>query len=361
MNRATIVFLVLLRLAIGWHFLFEGLQKVRSTAVGPTATSRPFSSAGYFREAPGPAGTLYRWGLGDPDDEALGRLTVQPIPPDEDSTSYKPRLRTPPLLRKQWHDYVDRFIRHYGLDERQRKAAEGKLAQAEDSVVAWLTDPRSTREVTKKYPSGEFKRQETLPERIADYRARVEEVRDLQKSKLPAFGKDVEGARLRLVKAEAARMRADLLKDLGTQTAALEKALEDIPNADQKERGPVGPDGVSNAQRYLDWLTCWGLTAIGACLLAGLFTRLNCVLAAGFLLVTYLAIPALPWLPAPLQSEGNYLFVNKNVVEMLALCVLATTASGRWFGLDAILYGIWSALRGKKGDTPPQPAKAGVS
>ena len=30
MSRGAAVFLVLLRLAIGWHFLFEGIQKVHS-------------------------------------------------------------------------------------------------------------------------------------------------------------------------------------------------------------------------------------------------------------------------------------------------------------------------------------------
>ena len=44
------VFLVLLRLAIGWHFLVEGYEKVVSVATGPTesvaGTSRPWTSAG---------------------------------------------------------------------------------------------------------------------------------------------------------------------------------------------------------------------------------------------------------------------------------------------------------------------------
>ncbi len=54
--------------------------------------------------------------------------------------------------------------------------------------------------------------------------------------------------------------------------------------------------------------------------------------------MTYLTIPPWPWLPTPPMSEGSYLFVNKNVVEMLALCVLATTYTGRWFGVDGLIY-----------------------
>src|SRR5262249_37778550 len=75
---------------------------------------------------------------------------------------------------------------------------------------------------------------------------------------------------------------------------------------------------------WLGFLPRWGLLVVGACLLVGLLTRLNCWLAAGFLLMTYLAMPAFPWLPAAPQSEGTYLFVNKNVIEMLALCALGT-------------------------------------
>ena len=52
----------------------------------------------------------------------------------------------------------------------------------------------------------------------------------------------------------------------------------------------------------------------------------------------------MPWWPTPPQ-EGNYLFVNKNLIEMLALLVLATTRSGRWFGLDALIYGLFTGFR----------------
>src|SRR5207244_8789629 len=80
MQRSTAILLILLRLTIGWHFLYEGLQKVHSHHVGETTSSRPFSSGGYFREAPGPLGAAYRYGVGDADDEALGKLTPLPVP-----------------------------------------------------------------------------------------------------------------------------------------------------------------------------------------------------------------------------------------------------------------------------------------
>ena len=156
------------------------------------------------------------------------------------------------------------------------------------------------------------------------------------------MGKDVEGPRLRQAKAELAGLRDSLNQDLDEKAAEYHKALRDKASLTeaQKAEGPVQEKKERDLIWYIDWATRWGLTVIGACLLVGLFTRLNCLAAGVFLLMTYLAVPAWPWLPAPPQSEGNYLFVNKNVVEMLALFALATTASGRWFGLDAIVHRI---------------------
>src|SRR5437763_1006957 len=61
------VFLLLaLRLAIGWHFLFEGLHKLHSYYVGPSETNRPFTSEPYFKVAPGPLGPYMRKQFEDP-------------------------------------------------------------------------------------------------------------------------------------------------------------------------------------------------------------------------------------------------------------------------------------------------------
>ena len=36
-------------MAIGWHFLFEGLGKIQSHYIGPTETNRPFTSEDVLR------------------------------------------------------------------------------------------------------------------------------------------------------------------------------------------------------------------------------------------------------------------------------------------------------------------------
>jgi hypothetical protein len=114
---------------------------------------------------------------------------------------------------------------------------------------------------------------------------------------------------------------------------------------------------------WIDFAVRWGLTIAGACLILGLFTRLNCVIGALLLLSFYLAAPPLPGLPELFRAEG-YPYVNKNLIEILALLALATTRSGLWAGLDAILYFLNPFRRraprpGPNGRTnvPPQPAR----
>ena len=85
-------------------------------------------------------------------------------------------------------------------------------------------------------------------------------------------------------------------------------------------------------------VTMWGLTVVGLLLILGLFTRLASVAGIAFVLLFYLAAP--PWVGYfyALPSEGSYLIVNKNLVELCALLVIMLTGSGRFAGLDRILH-----------------------
>ena len=367
----TMLLLVALRLAIGWHFLFEGVHKVDSFAKGETTTSKPFSSAGYFREAPGPLAWEMRQQLGDPDDDALSRLTLAPSAANDDTEHGKPPYeRIPPGLKKDWDAYSRKFVKNYGLDDRQQGEAKAKLEQAEAKLVNWLTlkvDPIRPRddqtdkdvkaaltEVEKPAPSGNatLKQLLTPAERVQEYRQKVQEYRDMLDKTDAAFGKDVVGSKRLAAKAEAATMRKSLMSDLDKKTADMKTGLDDILTPEQAQKS-IAPDTAPTLLWWMDGATAWGLTVIGGCLLIGLFSRVNCVLAAGFLLMTYLASPPFSWLPTPPNNEGNYLFINKNLVEMFALLALATTRSGQWFGVDALISWTLETLFGRK---QPHPA-----
>jgi uncharacterized membrane protein YphA (DoxX/SURF4 family) len=327
----TAVFLVLLRLAIGWHFAYEGYHKIHSLSVGPTTTNKPFSSAGYFGEAHGPLGDLMRHAIGDPDERLLERLDAGPRHSD-----------VPAALARDWTAYFDRFASHYALDAGQRAKAREKLAQAEARFLKWLT--AASTPSTKSYPSGTVEITEPNLHRVEEYRDAVRRLREVYAKELPAFGKDVEKARLLKIKVEVGELRKSLETDLRVQTDQMRKSLAEVLTDDQRKLdAPPEPEG-DTFLKNLDVATAWFLFGVGLTLLFGLLTRTSCLLAAGFLLVTYLSTPAFPWLPAPPQQEGSYYFVSKNVIEMLALLTLATTPSGRWFGIDAMLHQIGKAV-----------------
>jgi hypothetical protein len=67
-----------------------------------------------------------------------------------------------------------------------------------------------------------------------------------------------------------------------------------------------------------------------------------------------LAMPPFPWLPPNPRAEGHYYFVDKNLIEMLALLALATTRSGRWAGLDALLQFLSPRYWSKESAGPEQ-------
>jgi uncharacterized membrane protein YphA (DoxX/SURF4 family) len=359
MTRLAIVFLILLRLAVGWHFYYEGFLKYRSTElIGTTVTNKPFSSAGYFRSATGPLGDAWRRFEGDPDQQALARLVVRPA----DAGDGQPGDRMPPALAEDWKSYVDRFKTHYQLEHAQAVKAEEARHKAEKKMVEFLTYvaparaedqlkdvnyPTYTVEVTRTFPDAELKRRMTMAERIDEYRAKLAQVRDAG-AKVSLMWKDVEGARLRSAKGEVASLRAKLLKDVDAQTQDLKKALDGIPTKEQKEEAGTMPEPAADKWLpMIDRATMYGLMAIGLCLMAGLLTRTSAWLGVLFLAMTYLAVPAWPWLPAPPVSEGSYLFVNKNLIELLALAVIGTSVTGRWFGLDGLLYLGWCGIRRK--------------
>jgi len=89
-------------------------------------------------------------------------------------------------------------------------------------------------------------------------------------------------------------------------------------------------------------ITMWGLTIVGVLLILGLFTRLASLGGMAFLLLFYFANPPFVGYFYSLPTEGSYLIVNKNLVELLALVVIFFTGSGRFAGLDRIVHAVFA-------------------
>ena len=103
---------------------------------------------------------------------------------------------------------------------------------------------------------------------------------------------------------------------------------------------------------WINGLVIFGLLAVGLSLMLGLLTQLGCI--GGMLLMAMFYLTAIPTsgLPQP-GSEGSYLFVNKTLIEGIALFALFTFDTGRIVGLDRL----WK-LRHERGVAAPLDSPA---
>jgi thiosulfate dehydrogenase [quinone] large subunit len=85
-------------------------------------------------------------------------------------------------------------------------------------------------------------------------------------------------------------------------------------------------------------LNIWGLILIGLGLILGCLTRIATVAGMFLILLYYLSNPPFIGLYYAIPSEGNYLIVNKNLIEMAALFVLLFFPTGHIIGVDRFIY-----------------------
>jgi len=79
---------------------------------------------------------------------------------------------------------------------------------------------------------------------------------------------------------------------------------------------------------------------LGLGLVLGCFTRLASAAGILMLLMFYLCNPPFVGYFYSIPTEGSYLVVNKNLVELAGLAVVLVTGSGRVAGLDRIIHGL---------------------
>jgi len=91
---AAVLFLVVLRIAIGWQFLYEGQWKSSTLS-----TAKPWTSEGFLKNAQGPFRDHFREMTGDPDD--LSWLNEAAV-------------------NARWDAWQKRFVAHYELDKKQQ-------------------------------------------------------------------------------------------------------------------------------------------------------------------------------------------------------------------------------------------------
>ena len=113
------------------------------------------------------------------------------------------------------------------------------------------------------------------------------------------------------------------------------------------------------ALTVVDQLNIWGLILIGLGLILGAFTRAAAVSGIVLLIMYWMANPPLVGLDYEMFTEGNYLVVDKNLVEMLALVAIAIFPTGLFFGLDNLLAAIKRGIAESRAVPSVPASKAG--
>lgn len=92
--------------------------------------------------------------------------------------------------------------------------------------------------------------------------------------------------------------------------------------------------GSEGTLKVVDFCNEWGLVLIGLGLILGIFTNLSAYGGMVLLALYYLSHPPVLGVDFAFPTEGNYLIVDKNLVEIIALGVLVAFPTGKIIGLD---------------------------
>ncbi len=314
-NKFAMFFLVALRLAIGWHCLVEGLDKF---------TAANWSSEAYLSASMGPFSGFFRGLAGD-------RLL--------DKINDGSDKQFPARLEREWRDFADAFAAFHDLDAEKRAKMETIIDQRKSDTLS--TFANKTEMVTKisPYPP-EYKLEMSIEKRLQEHERLQKIVADVE-ARMPTKDPKVH-ADWKSAKADLAKWRAGFAKTIADETAKFKDALKKDLLTKEQQASPW-PESAGMPLRswglleYSDLLVKTTLVVFGSCMLLGLLSRVSSGVLAMLLLSFYLAMPAIPGYPESPRLEGHYIFINKTLIEVIALAALACMPTGRWAGLDALV------------------------
>lgn len=324
----TVVVLVGLRLALGCHFLYEGLWKIEHSdffykGASELTRSDDFNAEPFLTSAKGPVAWLFYKMVPDIDGRERLHVTVD---------SKKQKSINTEALEKRWDAIQQDFVAHYrpgASDEKEAKDFEDGARQTYNTYKDWMREYFN----------------ENIPA-IEEYFGALDRFEGKADAHHKETGQDAPFQRERNWK-EMMKLRQEAdgwIKDIESQEKAYKNSLYALLSDAQKKRAP-GPQ-VWNPLRWsqreqINFIVTFALTAIGACLMLGLCSRPAALGGAGFMCFVVMTQPAFPGIypPDPLVV-GHALLINKDFIEMMALLVIASVPAGRWGGLDFFLYRI---------------------
>jgi uncharacterized membrane protein YphA (DoxX/SURF4 family) len=350
LGAGAVIALVILRLAIGWHFFREGLGKLAYDE-GTRQYHVAFSAESFLAQAKGPWAAKFRaWAPNVHDWLALlevprqkHELTAEEAAQQSKSQAeYNERLAQasknggtssvefPPVA--PYRDWAARIVEDW------------KLILSNVTAIPALTEEQRHR-------AAEIFAQRT--QQLSDYLAtQTDAITDNQHELWR-----LDGWRAMPEAADVPYQQKRIATKAAETTAAATPWVNQVRDFEQKFiddlREILTPEQRAQAitkqsldtaltspkQARLNRLNV-GVTiltiGVGACLLLGCFTRLASLAGALFLLAVVATQP--PWIAdaAPAYNQ---------IVELAGLLVLAATGAGRWLGLDYLTYRLFSRSR----------------
>src|SRR5262249_55978297 len=153
-------------------------------------------------------------------DTLADRLTPRPVPPGVDSSKVDYHEFFPPALALEWDKWFDTFVKHYDLDEEQRREAATRLEQRKSDFVRWVLTHKLTIDVST--PGGTISREQGIAEWIETYRNKQKEVREYiageYRERLGTSYESEAKAHLAALRREVNEIRAALKRALAEQT-----------------------------------------------------------------------------------------------------------------------------------------------
>lgn len=324
----TICALVLLRLAIGWHFYSEGIEKLEPG----------FTSAGLLSNATGPLGPVYRSFVPSPGDldanlatpRKAGSITDEQA--EENATwraAYAAEVKkstgageTPLTEFAPYSPYSD-WAKAIAEDWRTIKAKAAKLAGGSEEAEQQAEEVfRTHLQQLDDYLASEA-------DAIEEYRHELWRLEQMQDSP-GAQEIDYREERIADKQADTAKKARGWKAAAATLEESYVDALVDLPGMGDGQQSAANQLRSPSPLDWIDPAVMCVVTGVGVCMLLGFCTRFAGIVGAGFLLSVMASQP--PWVPG---ADTTYL--GYQLVELGAMLTVAAVGAGRWYGIDSVL------------------------
>lgn len=353
----TFLFLMLLRLVVGYHFYKEGTDKLKNG----------FTSKYFLAGAKGPLAPYFKQMLDDP--EGREKLCVEEKVVD----GKKQYVVDTELTVAIWDDFITQANEYYGFGSEGLKAKLGERIENTKKAISSAHESGSESvdipALQKEIESDEAKilqvksQSRRMEEILVDHREQLDDWLQVNKvdlishfataDRLDGFQRDGENRQdvalyVDSLRGQVKTIYDDRQKKLNGWTAevtaiwdSLESQIAYLAIEEQRVENSFSLSSVAVPRpefkihrhfdqensfvKWVDRIIPWFDTTVGVLLILGLFTRFASVAAAMFLVSVIMTQP--PWIPG---TTPTYLYA----IELMACLVIFSTGAGRFGGLD---------------------------